>query len=80
MYAIRSYYEHGDDVAGEDLAGGGQLQPAGQALEQRCADLLLQFQDLPVHCRRGDIQRTVITSYSIHYTKLYDSFLILWWV
>lgn len=54
-HALHVLQDHGD-VAREDLPGSGQAQAAGQAVEQRRADLVLQLEDLPVHRRRGDVQ------------------------
>ena len=53
MYAIRSYYEQGKVVIGENGERIGVVMPDGSVVDEN-----------------GNI---VITSYSIHYTKLYES-------
>ena len=56
MYAIRSYYESLRHVRPRQ---GGEFQPPG-------------FVDIGVDRRLGNAEVDVITSYSIHYTKLYE--------
>ena len=48
--------QYDDDVAGEDLASGGQAQAAGQSLEQRRADLVFELENLPVDRRGGNVE------------------------
>src|SRR5262249_43982100 len=40
----------------QDLAGGGEAQAARQALEERRAELVLEFQDLAVDRRGRDVE------------------------
>ena len=65
MYAIRSYYEEGSNngnAVSSDVAATGLSSP-----------LSLAWGTLMHPANSGGID--VITSYSIHYTKLYDSYL-----
>ncbi|MCY1417928.1 hypothetical protein D9M71_334740 [compost metagenome] len=48
--------QHHGHMAGEDLPGRGQTQATGQPVEQRGADFVFQLEDLPVHCRGGDVK------------------------
>ena len=62
MYAIRSYYEFTAAGTGVDLA---RLRRAvALSLDKYCSVVATLAPDTTVTC--------VITSYSIHYTKLYD--------
>ena len=48
--------QHQGHMAGQDFPGRSQAQPTGQALEQGRADFVFEFENLPVHRRRGDVQ------------------------
>ena len=76
MYAIRSYYEFGHRRLGEveDLGDLGGLEAFDRGEQERLArfrreGLEVRLRALLPGERRGLV---VITSYSIHYTKLYD--------
>ena len=65
MYAIRSYYAHRRpffDGGAQDISGG----------DLRNAETVSQHLGLGPLPRTGRAEQYVITSYSIHYTKLYE--------
>ena len=64
MYAIRSYYE---------LAIAPVVSDKADAINTISEKYLSQNSICVNH-----LNTTVITSYSIHYTKLYDAFVIMW--
>ena len=64
MYAIRSYYDLKDlEVLLEQTKGSG-------------VDVYTHSEMLPAHYYPAFKKYDVITSYSIHYTKLYDGWLV----
>ena len=70
MYAIRSYYAEETAAAAEELSGqANQLQSL-----IRQFNLNVQLSDVARKRNLGPStgRKIVITSYSIHYTKLYD--------
>ena len=64
MYAIRSYYAHPLRDTLEDFLRNTQMTYT--------RDLLFQSYILTMADRTRDERSDVITSYSIHYTKLYE--------
>ena len=54
IFVVALAAAHGGD---HDLAGGGQLHAARQAVKQRRADPGFQVEDLLVHGSRGEVQR-----------------------
>ena len=84
MYAIRSYYapktEPVPPTLTDDTKKGGMFDEAISAMEgqladlQRLEDMLSEEPDIP-HEEFVPLEEEldVITSYSIHYTKLYES-------
>ena len=86
MYAIRSYYEQADDLRFYRVVAHGTYQPQYQLLiDNRVQDgrvgyyvitpLRIGGSNTLVLVNRGWVPmgETVITSYSIHYTKLYEA-------
>ena len=79
MYAIRSYYDFEGGVAALWAALTGRTPRYAMHLDaarraQSVFQLAVQPRELPEWGALGGVigRRLVITSYSIHYTKLYD--------
>ena len=68
MYAIRSYYDPDQQAHGNVYLGHFHL---AQSLEQG-REALAQQDARPDTKQDPEAEEAVITSYSIHYTKLYD--------
>ena len=82
MYAIRSYYVSGDLVPSAEQAVRGDVAPleASPDGDVNAADAVLMLRAIGVEVAQGSDPTSsdtwpifdVITSYSIHYTKLYE--------
>ena len=77
MYAIRSYYDPSTTLPDQDVLnhiyGHNYLQLGGEFNTFSVTSPDLDFHHKIVHFA-GETKWCVITSYSIHYTKLYDQF------
>ena len=75
MYAIRSYYAPRTDCVQQEAHPDARLGPCGEGMDETLADGVdVEDEELGVDVvpRLFDQSEDVITSYSIHYTKLYE--------